>query len=431
MSRLFVITVASEKGGVGKTTIATNLAVYLKALHEDLPVTIASFDNHFSVDQMFALGPRPKKSIADLLAGGSAEELAVLGQYGVQYIASSRRMQAPAHSTGWLNQQLHSDALSGILILDTRPILDWFTEAALLAAELVLAPVKDRAALVNADALRQVMTAVDRADRLWLLPSLVDSRARLNAEVRVHEFLAYAARERDYQVLDICISKSPKVESLASGFSSCIRPVLTHARNTVVHGQFRQLADFVLRRYNAGSRWKSDCRHGLMSDPLTEKSAGHRRLVLECPLCGRHSLQDAGHFYFDLRSRRRGLIHPACFEYVSDDLNLDAADGLNQLLALTIDGPGLIGPECRLTAHLFDADEELVGSEEIDLSGRKSLADLLSMITGQSLDAAYRELILVNRVTQTVDAQLADGAYRQFAMRRRQIARELRHAGLF
>ncbi|NIP49193.1 MAG: ParA family protein, partial [Gammaproteobacteria bacterium] len=45
MNRPFVITVASEKGGVGKTTIATNLAVYLKALREDLPVTIASFDN--------------------------------------------------------------------------------------------------------------------------------------------------------------------------------------------------------------------------------------------------------------------------------------------------------------------------------------------------------------------------------------------------
>ncbi len=43
------------------------------------------------------------------------------------------------------------------MILDTRPILDWFTEAALLAADLVLTPVKDRAALVNAAALRAVL----------------------------------------------------------------------------------------------------------------------------------------------------------------------------------------------------------------------------------------------------------------------------------
>jgi chromosome partitioning protein len=432
VNRPFVIAVASEKGGVGKTTIATNLAVYLKALREDLPVTIASFDNHFSVDQMFALGPRPERSVADLLAGCSTDELAVIGQFGVQYIASSRRLLPPPHAPAWLRQRVCSEAAGGILILDTRPILDWFTEAALLAADLVLVPVKDRAALVNAGALRQILSEVERTERLWLLPSLVDTRARLNAEVRVHEFLVYAARERDYQVLDICISKSPKVESLASGFSSRIRPVLTHARNTAVHGQFKQLAEFALSRLDAEATLESGNQAGMMPAVVTERPVGHRRrLVLECPLCCRPSLPDAGHFYFDLRSRRRGLIHPACFEQVCDDLNLDDADDQDSLVALTIDGPGLVGPECRLTAHLFDIDGVLASSEEVDLCDRKPLVEWLSMMTGRSLDAAYRELILVNRVTQTADAQLAEGAYRNFALRRRQAARELRHAGLF
>ena len=35
-----VIAVCSNKGGVGKTTVATNLAIYLRALHEDLPVLL-------------------------------------------------------------------------------------------------------------------------------------------------------------------------------------------------------------------------------------------------------------------------------------------------------------------------------------------------------------------------------------------------------
>ncbi|MEE9606828.1 MAG: P-loop NTPase, partial [Myxococcota bacterium] len=35
-----VLTVTSNKGGVGKTTVASNLAVYLRALREELPVLV-------------------------------------------------------------------------------------------------------------------------------------------------------------------------------------------------------------------------------------------------------------------------------------------------------------------------------------------------------------------------------------------------------
>jgi chromosome partitioning protein len=431
VSRPFIITVASEKGGVGKTTIATNLAVYLKALREDLTVTIASFDNHLSVDQMFVLGPRPDKTVAMLFDGMPPAELATLGQYGVQYMASSRRLTPPCHPPSWLGRMLHSTDMDGLLILDTRPILDWFTEAALQAADLTLVPVKDRASLVNTEALRQVVAEAGRADRLWLVPSLVDNRARLSAEVRVHEFLAFSARERGYQVLDLCISKSPKVESLSSGFSSCIRPVLTHARNTAVHSQFKQLSEFVLTRFDSSVDALERCPAGSMPPGPVENSVVQRRLVLECPVCGRQSSPESGHYFFDLRSRRRGFVHPACFSRLIEDLDVAVDDREVDLIVMTIDGPGLIGPECRLSVHLCAVEQGVVSSEDIELAQKKSLGESLAFMTGRPLDAAYRELILVKRRPSSAADQLSPDACREFASRRRQVARDLRVAGLF
>ena len=430
MNRLFVIAVTSEKGGVGKTTIATNLAVYLKALREDLPVTIASFDNHFSVDQMFALGPPAEKNIAVLFEDEEPSDLVRLGQYGVQYVASSRRLQPPNQPPQWFRQRLGSIGLTGLLILDTRPILDWFSEAALLAADLVIVPVKDRAALVNTAALHQVMAAVGRCDRLWLLPSLVDTRARLNAEVRVHEFLAYAARERDYQVMDIFISKSPKVESLASGFSSTIRPVLTHARNTAVHQQFKRLAKHVLKRFDSalvdahGTLMKS-----VRDDP--GQSVTSRRQVVECPVCGMATDGRNGHFFFALCSRRRGYLHPRCFAEICSDINPDIVTDQGGMIALTADGPGLVDPDCRISAHLFDDYGDLLESENIVIEESVSLKNAVGCITGQPIDDIYRELVFLNGQIETVELKPGRTANRLFLQKRRKIIRELRHAGLF
>jgi chromosome partitioning protein len=431
VKRPFIVTIASEKGGVGKTTIATNLAVYLKALREELPVTIASFDNHFSVDQMFALGPHPDKSVAMLFDGVSPSELVTLGQYGVQYLASARRLIPPGHPPGWLRQVLHSAHFEGILVLDTRPIFDWFTEAAVLAADLVLVPVKDRAALINSETIRQVLSDAGRADRLWLVPSLVDSRARLNAEVRVHEFLTYAARERDHQVLDTWISKSPKVESLASGFSSSIKPVLTHARNTAVHGQLKDLSEFVLSHFENQTAPLERAAPGPMTpDGAAEAAANERRLILECPVCCRQSFPGKGHYYFDLRSRQKGFLHPACFTKLVDELDLEEFESQVDLIALTIEGPGLIGPECRLSVHLCSMEEGVIGVTSSLLGERQTLVDSLAYMTGRPLNESYRELILVKCIDGDTEQQISIDAARDFARRRRRVTRDLQLAGL-
>ena len=418
MSRLFVITIASEKGGVGKTTIATNLAVYLKALHEDLPVTIASFDNHFSVDQMFALGPRPASGMAELLQGAAPPDLVRLGQYGVQYVASARRLVPPADAPARLRARLDALGLEGILILDTRPILDWFTEAALLAADLVLTPVKDRAALINAAALRAVLAGAGRADRLWLVPSLVDTRARLNREVRVGDFLAFAARERDYQVTELSISKSPRVESLASGFSTRILPVLTHARQTAVHGQLRQLAEFVLaRRTAAGSMPASPLR-------AAGPALAERRLVATCPVCGGQAPGSAAHLFFDLRSRRRGLLHPECFELLTEGSEGSQLSGPEELLVLELVGPGMLDEDAGLQLHRFDAGDRLVASEQVADPGLSPFRAVLEGLTGREWQTTRREWVLLTGVIRPLTESSGQAVWRALAARRRTVLRE-------
>jgi len=89
----YIITISSEKGGVGKTTLATNLAIYLKAMREDLPVTILSFDNHFTIDRMFEhKGQKLGGTVHELLMGEKAAHLVHTGQYGVGYIPSSNEL---------------------------------------------------------------------------------------------------------------------------------------------------------------------------------------------------------------------------------------------------------------------------------------------------------------------------------------------------
>ena len=411
----FVVAVASEKGGVGKTTIATNLAVYLKALREDLPVTIASFDNHFSVDQMFAIGRHKGSSVAGLFAGTPAAELACLGEYGVQFLASDRSLAPPDDDPGHLCRALTASSLSGILIIDTRPILDYFTRNALIAADLVLVPVKDRASLVNAASLQQALRqAGEPLEKMWLLPSLVDARLRLRQEIGVREFLVFSAQERGYQVVDTFIAKSPKVEGLATSFTSRIHPVITHARGTVVHSQLRELAGFVLQRFDVTPEPRCQRQSPVGAD------AGRlaRRVVNDCPVCGKRT-PAAGFAFQDLRSRRRGRLHPACMQ------TLLASTGLKTFLPLTVmlvcvsEGPGFIGAGAELSLYLFDGEAEAVASEQMGDPAGTSFEPMLEGTAGRSLNEFAREFLLV-----LLEAASPDEAAR-FATLRRRVLREV------
>jgi hypothetical protein len=138
--------------------------------------------------------------------------------------------------------------LPGIVIIDTRPDLDILTRNALYAADRVIIPVKDMPSLENC---RNIFELFDRRglDRksLALIPCLVDSRIKYDGPFADQKALLKAyAINRGYRCFDTHISKSPKVESLNTNPDGRIYPILTHARNTDVYGQFACLAKSII-----------------------------------------------------------------------------------------------------------------------------------------------------------------------------------------
>lgn len=321
----YIVTIASEKGGVGKTTLATNLAIYLKAIDENLPVTLLSFDNHFSVDRMFRIARRhPAGDVYRLLQGEDPAQLLELGEFGVQFIASSHRL-------GELREELHDPArlasvladcdLEGILLIDTRPDLDVLTGNALFAADRVLIPVKDTPSLENS---AHLYAFFDRhglsRQALRILPCLIDARIHYQGPFETPQQLLRAyALNRGYRCMEGFISKSPKVESLNTNPEGRIYPVLTHGRGTEVHQQLAQLAGQLYRDFQTdgpqrllqvqAARHNRACRE---RQDFLQRAAGMPRA---CLLCGVELLagETDGFFMENGPATTAGFMHARCW----------------------------------------------------------------------------------------------------------------------
>ena len=251
--RARVVAVVSNKGGVGKTTVATNLAVYLRALREDLPVLLIGLDDQATIDRMFAIEKaRIGPTIADALRAGSLGGAIRLGNYGVHYVASSPRigeLKREISDPHRLESLLAALDWPGVVLLDTKSDLEILTQNALQACDLALVLARDLGSLDEAEKVFELLRLWGRPrDAARILLSLVDLRVKYAREQTrdILSLLLEEIRRRDHPLLRSFLSSSPKVESLHSNPDRVTHSILHGAPNSLVHRQMQHLADELL-----------------------------------------------------------------------------------------------------------------------------------------------------------------------------------------
>ena len=254
MSGLRVITIASNKGGVGKTTVATNLAIYLRALREDLPVLLLSLDDQDLLQRMFTLEPSaaPAANLSDAFRARALAPAIRIGQYGVHYIPPSPtlpELEPEPRDPFLLRRLLVASGWSGLVVIDTKGDLGPLTEQALAASDLALVLVADRTSLDQAERIYERLDKWRRPrDRARILLSLVDRRVKYRSgdEADILALLLSEIRRRGHPCFGTFLSRSPKIEALHTNRERRVHSILHGAHGSLVHRQMAQLASDVL-----------------------------------------------------------------------------------------------------------------------------------------------------------------------------------------
>jgi chromosome partitioning protein len=195
-----VISIINNKGGVGKTTTAINLAYGLKRLHKK--VLCVELDGQGNLGQALHCDVDKCPSMYDLLGLGSDcrpwnEVTGVQHKKGVDIIPADKRLAVAEsllsiqryNSDEVLNKKLEAiTAKYDYIIIDTEPHLGKLTINAIFASDEVIIPVKaEPQSMVGTDSALDLVRDIAKKCKpklrvVGLLTTLVDKR-RNNEEV--------------------------------------------------------------------------------------------------------------------------------------------------------------------------------------------------------------------------------------------------------
>ena len=247
-----VVSVVCPKGGVGKSTLAANLAVHLRAARTDLPLLALSLDDQPFFERLFSEGGGSTgEDVRSSLESGSFAKAIRPGRFGVHFVPTARDLDSVQDALPHphrLREMLRETGARGVVIVDTRSDLGMLSRSALAAADLTIVPVKDQASLERAGRVYELLEEWSRPRRsARLLLSLVDQRIQFagGPEANIVDLLRARAKRDGLPFFETFVSRSPKVEALYTNPRGAATPVLEGAAGSSVDTQLRQLAEEV------------------------------------------------------------------------------------------------------------------------------------------------------------------------------------------
>lgn len=181
-----VITVTSGKGGVGKTSISLNLAIWLTRLGKKVVV----FDADFGLANIeVMLGVRPQYNLADMMfRGKDLSDIITQGEEGISFISGGSGIQELAsmnrEQVMFLTSRLvELDKYADVIIVDTGAgISDSVLEFVLASSEVLLVATPEPTSITDAYALLKALNRKTEFSKEETSIKMISNRVRNDAE---------------------------------------------------------------------------------------------------------------------------------------------------------------------------------------------------------------------------------------------------------